>query len=364
MDSIRVEPDGVWEWDRCVTAPFSSILYLASVLLAATLSGIDFSKDFTDPEDRDAIKLYMTEALDEAEAIVYRSTSEEDLKLWIYRPTTSNAVGPRERTPAIVFIHGGGWGGGHASYFAPQAYYFAQRGILSVTLNYRLTNSLTENIPRKVPKREKSYIEDCVRDAKSAMRWLRSRADELGIDPDRIVVSGGSAGAHIAMCLGTMNAFNNPEDDLALSPHPNAMILFNPAIDFIESEQGRKIGRAMADRLGLPLETLSPAHLVDTKTAPTLILSGEKDTLIPPALVYRFLERMAAVDRPARFVEYAGAGHGFFNFWPARNPYFVSTIEKADEYLVELGYLSGEPDIRQRVPWYTGEPAFTVYNSK
>ncbi len=51
-------------------------------------------------------------------------------------------------------------------------------------------------------------------------------------------------------------------------------------------------------------------------------------------------------DVPARFVEYAGASHGFFNYWPAHNPYFASTLEQTDQYLTELGYLSGQPNVR------------------
>ncbi len=90
--------------------------------------------------------------------------------MWVYSPKTLNAVGPRKRTPAISFHPWERLGSGYASYLAPQALYFAQRGIVAVTISYRFTNSLTENIPYKVAKRGKSYIEDCVRAAKSATR--------------------------------------------------------------------------------------------------------------------------------------------------------------------------------------------------
>jgi acetyl esterase len=325
--------------------------------------GFDFSKHYPDPDNRDSIMEDMMAVLRQGEEITYRTTEEEALKLWIFAPHAPKGKTAREKLPAIVFIHGGGWGGGHAAYFSPQAVYFAQRGIVSVTINYRLTKSLTENIPEKIRKEQESTIEDCVRDAKSAIRWLRSHADNYNIDRDQIIISGGSAGAHITACLASMDQFNNPEDDLDISPRPNAMVLFNPAIDFVDSEEGRNVGLPQAKRLGLPLEAISPAHLVDENTPPTLILSGEKDPLIPPALVYKFLDRMKAHDRPARYVEYMGASHGFFNFWPPHNAFFASTLEQADKYLIELGYLSGEPLVQELVTWYKTEPEMTIHNN-
>ena len=331
---------------------------------ATTIYGFDFSKHYADPTDRTIIMADMLAALKQAKEVTYKTTDEEAIKLWIYPAVDSGAQTADEKRPAIVFIHGGGWGGGHAAYFAPQAIYFAQRGMVAVTINYRLTRSLTESLPKKIRKKTESTIEDCVRDGKSALRWLRNHADDYHIDHNRIIVAGGSAGAHIAMCLTSMDTFNNPEDDLAISPQPDAMILFNPAIDFVDSEDGRKIGLRQAERLSIPLEQLSPAHLVNEQTPPTLILSGENDGLIPPPLVHKVLDRMRAHNRPARFVEYTDASHGFFNFWPAYNPYFASTIEAADTYLIELGYLRGEPNVKELIHWYQDEPETNVYKNR
>lgn len=329
--------------------PVASILALDT---SHTGYSFDFSKNYPNPEDSLAIKMDMRAALDQAEAVTYRSTEEEDLQLWIFEPHNPAS----ETVPAIVFIHGGGWNHGHAAYFAPQAIYFAQRGMVAVTINYRLRKNLTDNLPESTTKQSESYHEDCVRDGKSALRWLRGHASQYHIDPDRIVVCGGSAGGHIAACLSTMDSFNNPEDNLAISPAPNAVILFNPALDFVENELGQNIGRQQTERLGVPIESLSPAHLVDTQTPPTLILSGEHDPLIPPVLVHKYLDRMKHHGRPARYIEYLGEDHGFFNFWPARNPNFASILEEMDRYLVDLNYLAGSPKVRDLVPWYEEAP--------
>ena len=63
------------------------------------------------------------------------------------------------------------------------------------------------------------------------MRWLRAHADELNIDPNRIASGGGSAGGHVGACTGTVPGQDAPDEDMAISSRPNAMVLFNPVVD-------------------------------------------------------------------------------------------------------------------------------------
>ncbi|MHC4996081.1 MAG: alpha/beta hydrolase [Planctomycetota bacterium] len=333
---------------------------------STTVYGLDFSKAYPanpdNPKDRSLISADMVRVLDHAQEYTYRHTGEEELKLWLYPPTTPPTPGD-EPTPAIVFIHGGGWGGGHASYFSPQAIYFAQRGVTALTINYRLTGSLSDNVNAKIKKKKPTYAEDCVRDSKTALRWLRHHAAQFNIDPDRIAVAGGSAGAHIIAAMATMPRFNNPGDNLKTSARPNAMILYNPAFDWVDSTPGRKKGLAQSKRLGLPIEQVSPPHLVDGATPPALLLSGELDNWSPPDILHSFMDRMKTHGRPVTFVEYLGAHHGFFNYWPSQNPFFASTTEQLDRYLIGLGYLQGEPNVRELMPWYQEEPGIRVHKN-
>ena len=82
----------------------------------------------------------------------------------------------------------------------------------------------------RVGSRHKVQAVDCVRDAKSAVRWVRANAEKLGVDPQRIAAGGGSAGGHIAACTGVLEAFDEPSEDARISSRPNALVLFNPVM--------------------------------------------------------------------------------------------------------------------------------------
>ena len=107
----------------------------------------------------------------------------ESLKMDIVRPRV--AGGPY---PAVVCIHGGGFRRGSRDSYLPLCIKLAQRGYVAATIRYRL--SPTSQFPAPV------------HDAKAAVRWLRANAIQFGIDPERIGVTGGSAGGHLALFLG------------------------------------------------------------------------------------------------------------------------------------------------------------------
>ena len=73
---------------------------------------------------------------------------------------------------------------------------------------------------------------ECVDDGKSAVRWIREHADDLGIDPNKIVAAGGSAGGHVAACTAVINGYETNSENMDISSKPNALVLFNPVIDW------------------------------------------------------------------------------------------------------------------------------------
>lgn len=253
--------------------------------------------------------------------------SGDPLDLVIYSPAERN----EKPVPCVVFFFGGGWVGGQLKQFAPHAEYVARRGVVGITAQYR-TKGSHETTPQI-----------CVADGKSAMRWVRAHAEELGVDPNRIAASGGSAGGHVAACTGLLEGGDDPTDDLSISCQPSHLVLFNPVVDTTKSGFG-------AGRVGEDKQALSPVHHIRPGTVPTLIMHGTTDPTVPFENVERFSELMAEAGNDCTLVPFEGRGHGFFNSSSLGYPQggdedFHATMAEMDRWLVEQGILKKEVTI-------------------
>ena len=255
---------------------------------------------------------------------VYKKVGDTELALYLYAPVNHTEDA---KAPAIVFFFGGGWNSGSPVQFEDQARYFAQRGMVAMTADYR------------VKSRQGVQVVECVKDAKAAIAWIRENAGRLGIDPNRIAASGGSAGGHLAAATGTLSGFGSDE-------RPNAMILFNPACTLAPIEgwtpPAERAHDLRAERFGVEPKEISPAHHIGAHTPPTLILHGKADSTVPYASVVAFESVMKKAERPCKLVGYEGVGHGFFNGGDG----YTKTLAEADAFLVELGWL--EPGKEKR----------------
>lgn len=273
---------------------------------------------------------------------VYRQVGEVKLKAWIFDPAGHAAT---DRRPAVVFYFGGGWRGGTPGQFLPHCRYLAERGMVAITVDYR------------VQRRHNVFPQECLRDAKAAIRWVRSNARRLGVDPNRIAAGGGSAGGHLAAATALIKGFEDDATSL-VSSEPNAMILFNPAVviapveghpDLLPAEKFAGI-RERTD--GRPRE-VSPYHFVRSGLPPSIIFHGTEDEAVPFPTVELFHEAMTAAGNRCELKAYQGQPHGFFN--PGRksgepraeaNRNYHQTIGELDVFLVSLGYLqpaTGKP---------------------
>jgi acetyl esterase/lipase len=195
---------------------------------------------------------------------------------------------------------------------------------------------------RLIAKGDKGAPIDCVYDAKSAMRWVRGHAGELGIDPKRIGAGGGSAGGHLAAFVGMVEGLDDPQDDVKISPKANALVLFNPVFD-----NGPEQGWGHA-RVGERFKEFSPAHNISADDPPAIIFLGTQDKLIPVAVVERFKANMEKAGVRCEAIFYEGQGHGFFN--PGKGgkmQFYYETLLATDKFLASLGWLKGEPTLQK-----------------
>ena len=212
--------------------------------------------------------------------------------------------------------------------FVRQAEHLARRGMVAARADYR------------VKSRQGVNPDKCVEDAKSAVRWLRANAAKLGIDPDRIVASGGSAGGHIAACTALTDGLDAEGEDRSIPSKPNALVLFNPVLRF----HGLPAMMKRIDNDEALGKKLSPTLHVTKDTPPTLILFGTADRLKPQG--DEFLRRAREVEFRAELFTAEDQPHGFFN----RPPWLQKTIARMDEFLTSLGYLKPESDVKTEKP--------------
>jgi acetyl esterase/lipase len=259
------------------------------------------------------------------DAYVYKTLGERQLKLYVVKPPDWKAT---DRRPAIVFFHGGGWVGGRPTQFSPHCEYLASRGMVAIQVEYRLLQGKTES----------PLV--CVYDARSAMRWVRSHAAELGIDPNRIASGGGSAGGHLAAHVGMVDALDDPADDLKVSPKSNAMVLFNPVFDNGPTGWGTA-------RVGERWQEFSPFHNVSADDPPAIVFVGSEDKLLPVKTVLAFQEAMQKVGVRCDVKVFEGRGHGFFNVGRTGSDDYYATLLATDEFLTSLGWLTGPPTLQK-----------------
>ena len=250
-----------------------------------------------------------------AETLVYKKAGDRELRLHIEKPADWK-VG--DKRPAIVFFFGGGWVGGTPEQFRGQSESLAKRGMVGVRVEYRT-----------IAKGDKGPPLVCCADAKSAMRYVRGHAVELGVNPARIAAAGGSAGGHLAAFTAMVDGLDDPADDAKISCKPDALVLFNPVFNNGPGQWGH-------ERVGERFREISPAHNIKKAAPPTCVFLGDADKLIGVPVLRGFEAAMKAAGVRCDAHVYPGAAHGFFN----KEPHKSQTLAEADKFFVSLGWLT------------------------
>lgn len=303
-------------------------------LLLFTILGVAGAADNATPPEKPAKgRANYPPEMPGAKVETYKTVGDAKLSLSIFNPAGHKAS---EQRPAIVFFFGGGWTSGSPAQFEQQCRYLASRGMVAIAADYRVAS------------RHKVKAAQCVADAKSAVRYVRAHAKELGVDPNRIAAAGGSAGGHIAGCTGTVPGQEEAGEDAAVSSVPNAMVLFNPALALAPVD-GNDFGgfgaRLGTERLGADPLAISPVHHVKAGVPPTIIFHGKVDSTVPFATVEAFGAAMKKAGNRCEVAGFEGQAHGFFNFGRGDNAMFRETLKQTDKFLASLGWLAGEPTV-------------------
>ena len=292
----------------------SVILYIVMKLLILSLLAISAYAEL-----RPALK--PVESTPNTRTYIYKTTPQGELKVDIFLP---EGWAPGQKHPAILMFFGGGFTNGTPLQFRTKGEYLASRGMVALTPDYR------------VKSRHQTSPRESIEDAKSAIRWARLNANALGIDPDRIVASGGSAGGTSAALTALSASYEPADEDVSISSKPNALVLYNPAL--LVPQTGTP---------ATPQDEVLTAWKIGKNLPPMIFFFGTEDNLLAGS---RAVAKQA-VEAGNRAVIYTAAGqkHGFFNDTSTSKNgspgWHEVVLYRTDLFLASLGYLIGPPTV-------------------
>lgn len=225
-----------------------------------------------------------------AETFIYRTDTAESSRLFVVKPSEWKAS---DRRPALMFFFGGGWTTGTPQNSIGWAHFAARHGMVGIAPDYR-TKGRHDTSPLA-----------SVADSRAALMWVQTHAAELGIDPERVVVGGNSAGGHVALWTAITRA--PPSSNARESPahKPAALILFSTVSDTSEHTG------YTPQRFGNDTLALSPVHQLDDKMPPILAFHGDADKLVQLAQAVALRDKLVASGNRCELIIVPGGSHNF-----------------------------------------------------
>jgi dienelactone hydrolase len=247
---------------------------------------------------------------------VYGTNSTQQT-LTVYHP---DGWSSNDLRTCMVLFHGGGWTGGDKSQFNDVCNYFANRGLVAVTANYRLNYTNENTVNPTNPIYGVSIQTICVQDAKTVLRWVKSNHGMLGINTNLIISGGDSAGAHISTLSQIDYVHNNTNDLTTLSTQVKALVLFSPAFGNSSTEP----------------ENVFSYYSATNRLPPVRFLCGEVDGW--KGASDRLLISMRQMGDDARFWQKKNQGHNYW-LYGGNEPHACVVTE---QFLKDIGLLTAD----------------------
>src|SRR4051812_12164564 len=263
------------------------------------------------PDEKAPAKPVVTPlALPGAETFIYHDVKPEPMRLHVFKP---DGWKPADQRPAWIHFFGGGFVNGTPLQSAGQGRTAAKLGMVGVAVDYRVHN------------RHGTDASACVADARAALHWVEAHAAELGVDPRRVVVSGSSAGGHLALWAAITHTPWGSDPAEAPLFKPVALILISAAADT------SAVGGQRAERFAGHGTELSATQNLDPKMPPVLMFHGDADTVVPYHYAVELHAALLKAGTDCEFITIPGGGHGITtDEWKKR------AAEKSEAFLEGL----------------------------
>ena len=232
------------------------------------------------------------------EDVVFGRCDGRELCCDVFTPPVDEA-----NRAAVLLVHGGAWVVGDKSQLRGYGFLLGRAGIVCVASVYRLA--------------DEAIWPAQIHDVKAAIRWMRANADELGIDPEKIVVCGASSGAHLALiAAGTPNevTLEGSGGSEGVSSAVAAAVSFygpttlEPGSDVLKESVEKLLG---ASTDAAVFAQASPSTHVNSEFPPTMLMHSNQDELIPVQQSIDFATSLHALNVPAELHIFDNVPHMF-----------------------------------------------------
>jgi acetyl esterase/lipase len=264
------------------------------------------------------------------EKMIYKAINDKNLAVHVfYAPE----IMKKSKNPAIALFHGGGWVYGSPEEFYEACRRYARIGFVTFSFEYRLSINEDESYPHP----DISPIES-VKDARSAIRWLRENAESLKIDPEKVVVGGQSAGGQLALSTALIDDINEDTDNPDISPVPDALLLFSSCYNAMEAWIDNLLGERRTR-----IWDISPYHNLKREMPPVLAFHGTADRQVLFYTVLFFYDRMKELGNEYELETFEGMDHylgeGTADEAKYARYFDEEILEKTDEFLENLRFM-------------------------
>lgn len=247
----------------------------------------------------------------------YKTVDGYNMDIHIFLPDSFDKT---KKCPVMVYFSGGSWTKGNPEWAFYSCAYYAKKGWVGVSVEYRLAD------------RHETTPFEAVKDARSAIRWLRINAGTYNIDTTRIVASGNSAGGHLVLTTALANDWNEDSDNLNYSAVPNLLLINSGVYSLYSDKSTGWITRDLKDK-SLAMQ-ISPLHLLRKGLPPMLIIHGTNDQSVDYSSAKIFAIEMEKLGNEFEFHTLEGAPHAIW--YDRRFSGKVSELRK--EFLKKYGY--------------------------
>lgn len=251
-----------------------------------------------------------------AQAFIYRNLKPEPLRLFVVKP---DGWRTNDQRPAMIYFFGGAWTRGNPSKSIGWARMVAKWGMVGIAPDYRTAE------------RFGSTPVEATADARAAMRWVQDHAAELGVDKNKIVASGSSAGGHLALWTAIEKAPYGSKFEETPVTKPAALVLISAPGDTTPQTWGND--QMKIKRFGPHIADVSPLQNLDAKMPPVIMFHGDADSTVPYRIAVALRDKLVATSNTCEFITIPQGGHGIGPDWKDKSRDLIK------EFLIKQGLL-------------------------